>query len=173
MDAVVFQFLEKGAAEFALHQGFAAGQGHAAAGLPEKQPVLQYLFKQILKRNPPPGQAQRPRGAGHGAQPEAAAPVAQPEAAAPVAQQFGLVFAGGNGLGGAGAGTAAAVDAQRFVVHKLRQRALRFRVAAPGAAQRAAFEKNQGADAVAVVQAEALNIEYNGFHIIRDVRSWR
>jgi hypothetical protein len=56
-----------------------------------------------------------------------------------------------------------ATDALSFVVGKLVSERLALRVFAPGASQRAPFEKDNGPDAGAIVGRKTLNIEYHVF----------
>ena len=68
---------------------------------------------------------------------------------------------GGNRLGWTMCNTLSAHDATLSMVHALEAGLLTFRVVTPGTGQRAALEKNRGADSWTVMNSVPLDIEYH------------
>ena len=62
--------------------------------------------------------------------------------------------------------TCATVMAKRRIMQELRDGKLRFRIAAPAAAQGAAFEKNCRPDAWSILKAEMLDVENGSFDVL-------
>ena len=142
-------FFEKGQRKLRLIQRFAAGKGEAA-GLPIKAAILLHLGQHGFDGHGLAGHFQRGGGAAFSAGGAVAAGGAIQQVAAflrPVAAS------------GAGSQALAAAHAFFRRVKDLRLAGEGFRVVAPQAAQMASLQKHRGADAGAIVDGVALDVE--------------
>ena len=136
--------------ERGLRQDFPAGKGHAAPRVAVEQHVPLEDVEDLLDGIFGPGHDQRPAGAFAGAQAAVVAPF-------PIDDRR-LSRLEGHGAFRAHPRTEAAAEAVVGLLQQLLRHALRRRVGAPQAAQRAALEKDRRPRAGAVVQAIVLDI---------------
>lgn len=142
-------------AKLVLHEGLAAGEGHAAAGTVIKHAILFNFIKHLPHRHGFAVYALRARGARtHTGKAFAALAAVMRNQAIHEAERTRCT---GVEATPADLGSKAA----RGIEGMLGMEILRLRVAAPTATQRAALEENQGADTFAIVHAELLYIKNN------------
>ncbi len=143
--------LQKGPQKLGLHQRFASGKRHTARGIFVEHPVLHHLAHHFVDRHfPAHGLAGTGRAGLHAS-----------------TAQIALLGSQGQGtVAGDGVcmrASLAALTADQATVlyenHFAFGRAS-FGIMTPGAAQRATFEKNRGADAGAILHRELLDIKY-------------
>ena len=155
VDVAAAGFAEQGQREFRLGQRLAPGQGHSAAGPGIEHAVLLHAPEDVVHAHgfavDRLGTARTGPDAG-----VAARTLRTVETNHPVddAHRAGRARLGAAPAHGGG-------QAARGIVGALRFTALRFRVAAPRAVQRAAFQEHQRTDAFAVVDAEFLYIKHD------------
>ena len=153
LDAAMTGLPEQREGNVGVHEGLAAGKGHAAAGAGIEQGVLLHFLKDLIDGLVFAVDDHALCGTGVGTVERLA------DVALAAVERERAIFVDGDGVVFTGFDATVAADAAALVVGDLRMRGLGFGVTAPFARQGAALQEDDGPDAGTVVNGIFLNIE--------------